>query len=604
MTATSETADVWTTVRSAIEAIRKVAEAEGRSDFVASLGVALDRVRRPETAVAVAGEFKQGKSSLVNGLLGQPVCPVDDDMATAVVTVLRHGDFSATAWRQEGGQQVRLDLSLEQLPLVISEAGNPNNIQQIGVVDLQIPNPFLESGLILIDTPGVGGLGPGRIETTLGYLQAADAALVVSDATAPLTAAELTFLRSAVSVCPNTALVLSKTDIAPGWQQVLELNRTALTDAGIDVPIVPVSSLLRVLALERHDATLNGESGFPQLLNFISTDVMDRSRERAANRGRDQAEFAASQMQRSLEQELRTLDDASSIESAVAALDQERQRLETLRSASARWQTTMTDQFSDLISNVEHAFRQRIRLIGRDAETAIEDGDPANDWEVIAATARDRVAEAAIAVVREMEAGADEVAKNIVLLLKEEELRLAAALGKASPADVRRLTLGLGQIKRPASEVASTGWASLRGAQSGILVIGMLGSLAGLVLSTGVLVGIGAVFGGKQIFEERKRQTTQRRQKARTAIRQYLDDAQFEVGKSMRDLARELQRQIRDHFSERIAESVRTCTATTQALQQAAQQTQATRDQRIAEVNSRLQSLLVSLQGLPRRAEA
>ena len=37
----------------------------------------------------IVGEFKQGKSSLVNALLNATVCPVDDDIATAVPTSVR-----------------------------------------------------------------------------------------------------------------------------------------------------------------------------------------------------------------------------------------------------------------------------------------------------------------------------------------------------------------------------------------------------------------------------------------------------------------------------------------------------------------------------------
>ena len=48
------------------------------------------RLRRPATVVCVVGEFKQGKSSLVNALLGQAVCPVDDDLATSAITLVRY----------------------------------------------------------------------------------------------------------------------------------------------------------------------------------------------------------------------------------------------------------------------------------------------------------------------------------------------------------------------------------------------------------------------------------------------------------------------------------------------------------------------------------
>ena len=52
--------------------------------------------------IVVAGEFKQGKSSLVNALVGAPVCPVDDDAATAVPTFVRHGEKAGASCLRDG----------------------------------------------------------------------------------------------------------------------------------------------------------------------------------------------------------------------------------------------------------------------------------------------------------------------------------------------------------------------------------------------------------------------------------------------------------------------------------------------------------------------
>ena len=43
----------------------------------------------------VVGEFKQGKSQLINALVNAPVCPVDDDVATAVPTEVSYGPAPA-----------------------------------------------------------------------------------------------------------------------------------------------------------------------------------------------------------------------------------------------------------------------------------------------------------------------------------------------------------------------------------------------------------------------------------------------------------------------------------------------------------------------------
>src|SRR3954467_8218787 len=58
----------------------------GRDDLVADLDRLLPLIAHPEPRIVVCGDFKQGKSELVNALCGAPVCAVDDDASTAVIT--------------------------------------------------------------------------------------------------------------------------------------------------------------------------------------------------------------------------------------------------------------------------------------------------------------------------------------------------------------------------------------------------------------------------------------------------------------------------------------------------------------------------------------
>ena len=67
-----------------------LADARGREDLAERLRAIADRVARTDTVVCVVGEFKKGKSALINALIGTDVCPVDDDLATMTVTVVRH----------------------------------------------------------------------------------------------------------------------------------------------------------------------------------------------------------------------------------------------------------------------------------------------------------------------------------------------------------------------------------------------------------------------------------------------------------------------------------------------------------------------------------
>src|SRR3954454_18034635 len=59
-----------------------------RPDLLSRLRQARRRVQDPHVRVLVVGELKQGKSQLINALVNAPVCPVDDDVATSVTTVV------------------------------------------------------------------------------------------------------------------------------------------------------------------------------------------------------------------------------------------------------------------------------------------------------------------------------------------------------------------------------------------------------------------------------------------------------------------------------------------------------------------------------------
>lgn len=579
------------TIESLLEEVTRVAATMQRDDLAARLMGSRVRVARPETVIAVVGEFKRGKSSLVNGLLGDSVCPVDDDIATATLTVLRQGTGPAFAWRKVDGTQVREAVSAEELPGLLSERANRGAGNEVDLVEIQLNNPFLARGTVLVDTPGVGGLTAGYSGMTLGYLHVADALLFVTDAAAPLTASEIDFLRRATEVCPAVMVVLTKTDLYPEWRRIRESDAETLASLGLAVPVVPVSSLLRTMAFGRRDASLNADSGYPELLDAIAARVLDPARSRATTRAVADLALATEQIVSALLTEEQTLLDPSITSSHVERLTSERDRLERLRAGGARWQIVLNDDFADLVADVDHRFRQVVRHANREADDAIEASDPADAWETVSGQTRDEMAEAAVRVVRALEAGTDAIAEKIVEALQEEDIRLDRALGKATPVEVGNLWSARAPEVRYIADNAATGWASLRGAQGGILVFGMLGSLAGVILTTGAMVGVGALFGGKQLFEERRRQVTVRRQKARNAIRQFLDDVQFEVGKSMRDLSRELQRQLRDHFSERIGGMVRSCATTAETLQKALQQSESDRARRLAEVRRDLEVL-------------
>jgi hypothetical protein len=129
----------------------------GRDDLASRLRDVTDKLSDRTITVVVAGEFKQGKSSLVNALLGRDLCTVDDAVATAVPTFIRHAATpTASAMFGSRLEQRRLDdlaaltVELDQRSTVAAE--RPTSVH------VGLPAPILERGIVLVDTPGLGGL--------------------------------------------------------------------------------------------------------------------------------------------------------------------------------------------------------------------------------------------------------------------------------------------------------------------------------------------------------------------------------------------------------------------------------------------------------------
>ena len=247
-------------VLGAILLTSKALAAYGREDLVARLAAARQRLEDPAFRVLVVGEFKQGKSSLVNALLDVDVCPVDDDIATSAPTAVRYDEQRSARVLYKpsdddpDGKQRSEEIDVDRIREFVTEATNPANERGVQWVEVGVPSPMLADGLVLVDTPGVGGLGSVHGAITAAALPMADGVLFLTDASQEFSEPEMTFLKQAVSMCPNVCCVLTKTDFYPAWRKILELDQGHLQNAGVAMEILPVSSVLRRQARESGDA--------------------------------------------------------------------------------------------------------------------------------------------------------------------------------------------------------------------------------------------------------------------------------------------------------------------------------------------------------------
>lgn len=183
------------------------------------------RLKTLRLEVAVVGEFKRGKSSLINALIGREVLPVGVLPLTAVLTVLEQGEDGLVVEFADGRQEHH---PLPQVARFVTEEANPGNRLGVARVTARLHTPLLDAGVRLVDTPGVGSVHEHNTRSTDAYLPRLDAAVLVTSADPPISRAERAFLQRVLGHAVRLFVVLNKADyLAAG-----DLDRTvAFTEA-------------------------------------------------------------------------------------------------------------------------------------------------------------------------------------------------------------------------------------------------------------------------------------------------------------------------------------------------------------------------------------
>jgi ribosome biogenesis GTPase A len=194
-----------------LSALLAIPESETRNTGLHEKLISLKRkLASNQLRLAVLGQMKRGKSSFINALLGSYILPVGVLPVTAVITEIKYGPVPEATVIYSTGLREKVDVST--LAAYITESGNPANKKQVASVELAYPSPFLESGIILIDTPGIGSTHAHNTRTTESYLEQVDAGIVVLSVDPPITETESQFLRCLKEEIPKLFFILNKID--------------------------------------------------------------------------------------------------------------------------------------------------------------------------------------------------------------------------------------------------------------------------------------------------------------------------------------------------------------------------------------------------------
>jgi hypothetical protein len=577
-----------------IDRTRSFSGAVGRADLVKKLEEARSRLLDPSIRVIVVGQFKQGKSKLVNALINAPACAVDDDVATAVPTAVGFADEPSAAvfLRPEGGGDdtvERMKISFDDLSSYVSDRQEVREGRTVVGAEVLLPREILRGGLRLVDSPGVGGLESTRSLATLAALSTAHAVILVSDASQEYTEPELQFLKHAMRMSPNVAAVLSKTDIYPQWRDIESIDRTRLQDLG-DVPMFAVSSDLRLLAAGSQDRELNEESGFPALVAHLRRDVLGRAASLHQRAAVHDLLSVADQLSMAVRTELNALLHPEDTPRMIAQLEDAKARADDFRGRSAKWQVTLSDGIGDLIADTEHDLRDRLRKVQRDGEAAIDEGDPGPIWDQIAEWVDQRVSaavsESFVWTQERSQWLSEEVAAEFIA--GESSIPMIDVGDVTGVLDPVEELQNLDEGRMGAAEKIFIG---VRGSYGGVLMVGLATSLIGLSLINPLSLLAGVLVGRRAYREDMSNRLSRRQAEAKALLRRHIEDTVFQVGKQLKDRLRLVQRAARDHFGSIADELHRSLSESVLAAKQAAATYTADRDGRVKQLEARLRQI-------------
>ena len=522
--------------------------------------------------VLTVGEFKRGKSSLLNALTGQSLFPVDTDIATATVCTLSWAEEPRAVVyflpeQENAPAQEPRTIPLAEVPRYATVAGHQEGDPPVGRIDMLAPIPQLRSGLTLVDTPGVGSMNPAHTAATNGYLPEADALLFVASAVEPLGTAELSFLARAYEACPIVLTVVSMIDKTGDEDAVVAQVRGRIAEvtgmAPDEVNLVAVSAVRKWNSVRDADPELLAASGFPELERQLWTRLAMTVALARLGRALDTLQATATDSAAPLCNEMVGLSGREQLTRLDAELREAQARAAKARAEAPRRSRMLSEELDRAAGPVQRRLRQAFDGLIAEFIEAIEDHLVVVDPAAAINRVVEQIVEAQARANRDLTAAIDEIAARF-----SDDLTIPLT-GTTTETAGTPLAIDMPRVSTPNRGFANfrltwTGGAT--GAAAGV-AIGTIASFifppAAAFIGAGLMAGpvIGFVtghlfgmYGGmKQAREQAQREDdAKRRERLRAAVvpkveaaRQVgLEDLRLRVIDETRTLAKALDEQL------------------------------------------------------------
>ncbi len=291
--------------------------------------------------LAVLGQFKRGKSTVLNALLGKSLLPTGVLPVTAIPTFVQSAATPAVRITYASGKTEKCEPEdpetlRKRLAAFVTEEANPHNVLNVARVDLFLPSELLERGVVLIDTPGVGSTHRHQTAAADGVLAECDAALLVVSADPPITEIEIAYLARIRQTVARLIVVLNKIDLIEPQERekAATFLRNALVDHGLDpfTPIFSLSARDACRAKQSGDWETLEASGFADLEKYLVQFLTSEKRKTLETAIARKSAALLAQLQLETEIALKSLRlPIEDLERRLAAFDDATQRFEMER---------------------------------------------------------------------------------------------------------------------------------------------------------------------------------------------------------------------------------------------------------------------------------
>jgi GTPase SAR1 family protein len=226
--------------------------------------------------LVVLGQFKRGKTTLINALLGAEILPTAVVPLTSIATILKHGEeLKITVYFNDGRVT---EIKPENLPEYVTEKGNPKNQKDVQEVVITYPSSYLKDGVRLIDTPGVGSIYQHNTDVAYQYLPKSDAALFLLSVDQPVGQAELDFLKDVKEYSHRIFFLQNKADYvdAEDLKESITFSKKVIEECmEYKVKIFPLSAKLALDGKLSRKTEILDKSFLPEFENILNTFLME-----------------------------------------------------------------------------------------------------------------------------------------------------------------------------------------------------------------------------------------------------------------------------------------------------------------------------------------